>query len=137
MHDGNSVTKYLNTHNYHPPSKPQVLKEVKDQCVLQLSVEASPSNIHSRSQCVLKVSCLCANNAQLHNWKHALSVKDMLTGMAFSLFVIFLLLLFFTNLILICLQVMHSSTLPSSILEHFCSYVNLQRCVSSLRASLD
>jgi hypothetical protein len=147
MYDGKLVTKYSNAHNHHPPSKPRVLNEVKEQSILQLSVGALPSNMHKQLvNNMPSMSPAYVPNVSVEQMKACFISQGFAHGYAFYLltfsailsllFTIFL-LLYCDHSYLGCLQVMYLSILQPSTKRPFCSCVTLHLCGLFLQAILD
>lgn len=77
-----------------PPTNPRIKKEVKECAIVQLSAGAMPSNVHKQivNNAPLPLSSADVPSlSQIKNWKHALSIKDLPTGIAqFSFFIYYI-----------------------------------------------
>lgn len=75
-------------HNHNPPSNPRTRSEVKEKAVAQMSAGATPANVHLqivRNASLPLSSADVPTLAQLKNWKHAFSMKDLPTGETYTL----------------------------------------------------
>jgi hypothetical protein len=79
----NNTIVFSNDHNHEPPPNSRTRSEVKEKALSQMSAGATPSNVHAefvRNASLPLSSADVPTLAQLKNWKHEFSMKDMPTG---------------------------------------------------------